>query len=79
MVNGMLYTEDIVGAGDDLKIGQFVEYYDNFDGTKKCERAKPMRAQIVGIYPHHILLEVFGKLGNFLISCNNFYFKIYLI
>ena len=70
MVNGLYYADDVINAGREFKIGQFVKYYDNFDGFREREKAKPMKAQVVGIYPNYILLEVFGKLGNFLISCN---------
>ena len=70
MVNGLYYADDVINAGREFKIGQFVKYYDNFDDFRKREKAKPMKAQVVGIYPNYILLEVFGKLGNFLISCN---------
>lgn len=70
MINGLYYEDDVINVGKEFKIGQFVKYYDNFNKIGRRENPKPMRAQVVGIYPHYILLEVFGKLGNFLISCN---------
>lgn len=70
MLNGLYYEDDIINAGKEFKVGQFVKYHDNFDGFKESKNVKTMKAQVVGIYPHYILLEVFGKLDNFLISCN---------
>lgn len=69
MMKEMVYTtEDVRNAGSEFKVGQFVKYVDNFD-VKRAQNRK-MKAQVVGVFPYHILLEVFGKLGNFLISCN---------
>jgi len=68
MVNGLIYMDDDLNAGKEFKIGQFVKYNENYDNKRASQ--KPMKAQVVGIYPYYILLEVFGKMGNFLISCN---------
>lgn len=68
MVNGLMYAEDVINAGKEFKIGDFVKFNDNFD-NRRVNRG-PYKAQVVGIYPFYILLEVFGKAGNFLISCN---------
>ena len=71
MVNGLYYSDDKKAISSKIKIGQMVEYYDIFDGKNWGRKyVAPLKAMVVGIYPDYILLEVFGKIGNFRISCN---------